>query len=137
MAYIPALVLAVLLPLTQTADTTNVKPMNRFKLANDLRYYGVGHTVKVTEIDGTVVRGKLKSIDVKSFQLVPEHEARPVVIQFDQVVAAKTGFFLTTRRALVDTGEGVAGGVLFVALLLSFFVTGIVTLGHYPTPMPG
>jgi hypothetical protein len=137
MARIFTLVLAVSLPLTQTASTADVKPMNRFKLANDLRAYGVGHTIKVTEIEGTVVRGKLKSIDVKSFQIVPEHETRPIVIQFDQVVSANTGFFLSARRALVDSGEGIAGGVLFIALLLSYFVTGLFTLGHYPTPMPG
>jgi len=137
MAHIPALVLAVLLPLTQTAEAADVKPMNRFKLASDLHAYGLGHTIKVTEVDGTVVRGKLMSIDMKSFQIVLEQETRPVVIQFDQVASAKTGFLLTARRGIVDTGEGIAAGVLFVALLLSFFVTGMVTLGHHPTPMPG
>jgi len=137
MARMPALVLAILLPLTQTAAAAGVKPMNRFKLASDLHAYGLGHTIKITEIDGTVLRGKLRSIDMNSFQIVTAHETQPIVIQFEQVASAKTGFLLTARRGVVDTGEGIAGGVLFVGLLLSFFVTGLVTLGHHLIPMPG
>ncbi len=62
------------------ASVDVVPPLDAVVLHKKLLKRGVGKGVKVTEVDGTVVKGVLASIDADSFQITPHKSVQPITI---------------------------------------------------------
>jgi hypothetical protein len=79
---------------------------------------GVGKGIKVTEIDGTVVKGTLVSIDDESFQVTPRSSTQPTRIPNSQV--SKIGRDGMSTGAKIGIGVAIGTTVVIVAIIISF-----------------
>ena len=79
---------------------------------------GIGQGIKVTEIDGTVVKGTLVSIDDESFQVTPKTATQPTRISISQV--SKIGKDGMSTGAKVGIGIAIGATVVIVAIIIGF-----------------
>ncbi len=90
-------------------------PIDETVLHQKLMARGIGKGVKVTEIDGTVIKGTLVTIDDGSFQLTSKQATQPTRVLNSRV--AKLGNDGMSTRAKVTTGV-VVGVVVGIAIIV-------------------
>ena len=79
--------------------------MDAVKLHKKLVAQGVGNPIMVTEIDGTIIKGSLVSIDADSFQVAPANAPQPITILNTQ--ASNVGRAGMSEGAKLGVGIGV------------------------------
>jgi hypothetical protein len=84
-----ALSLALVLNLTVLSIgqplLSSATPMNSATLHQKLHSRGLGSSVRVTEVNGVVVRGTLVELEPDSFEVVPKQTVHPMRISNTQV----------------------------------------------------
>ncbi len=75
-----ALILSVATMSFAQASVDVARPLDAGVLHKKLLKRGLGRGVKVIEVDGSVVKGVLVSIDADSFQVTPRKSTQPTVI---------------------------------------------------------
>lgn len=95
--------LALVLALTATAlgettETTKTVPIEATALHSKLLKRGIGKSVKVTQLDGTVVKGTLASINADSFSVTPKGATQPLHIANGQVAKFENGGISTGTK---------------------------------------
>lgn len=97
-------------------------PIDETVLHQKLITRGIGKGLKVTEIDGTVIKGTLVTIDDGSFQLTPKQATQPTRILNSQV--AKLGNDGMSTRAKVTTGVivGIVVGIAIIVIAIAVSV---------------
>lgn len=89
--------------------TTPIDPAN---LQQKLAARGIGKGVKVTEVDGTVVKGILVSIDPDSFQITVKGATQPTRVPNAQV--HKFGNDGLSTAGKISVGVAIGFGILIV-----------------------
>jgi len=114
--------IALALILVTTANTfdyaaaqTPSAPMDHLTLLTRLTARGRGKRIKITELDGSIVKGMIVSIDRDSFQMEPKQSLQPIRIQYSQVAALRNDGLSTGAK--VGIGIGV-GAVVFAGYIL-------------------
>ena len=93
-------------------------PIDATALHHKLHARGISKGLKVTETDGTVVKGALVAIDDASFQLATKNTTQPTPILDTQV--SKISNDGTSTAAKVTIGVAAVGVVIFlVAAIIS------------------
>ena len=87
-------------------------PIDSANLQQKLVARGIGKGVKVTEVDGTVVKGTLVSIDEDSFQITPKGATKPTRVPNTQV--HKVGNDGLSTAGKIGVGVAIGFGVLLV-----------------------
>jgi hypothetical protein len=93
-----ALALVLALTATSLGETTKTVPIEPTALHGKLVKRGIGKSVKVTQLDGTVVKGTLVSIDADSFAVTPKGATQPVHIANGQVAKFENGGISTATK---------------------------------------
>jgi hypothetical protein len=60
-------------------------PMNQTTLYQELHSRGLGSGVKITKVNGTVIKGTLVELEIDSFEVVPKNAVHPTRIPDTQV----------------------------------------------------
>jgi hypothetical protein len=112
-----ALALFFAVPASSSARSAATQPMDAAKLRKKLVAQGVGNRVKVTEVDGTIIKGSLASIDADSFQVVPVNAPQPLTILNTQTSnVGKVGMSEGAKLG-VGIGVGVIVGIGIVYIV--------------------
>ena len=106
-----ALVFAVTTTSFGNASATEA-PIDSANLQQKLVARGIGKGVKVTEVDGTVVKGILVSIDADSFQITPKGATQPTRISNSQVHKFSKDGLSTAGK--IGVGVAIGFGILAV-----------------------
>ena len=111
-----ALILITTVTVTSLADASShpTAPMEASALHEKLVAYSKGKRVKVTETDGTVVKGVLVSVEPDSFQITPKDKTQPITIQNTQVAKLGNDGLSTTAKVWIGVGIGVFVGLAIV-----------------------
>ena len=108
--------IALTLVITITATSSSqaaVKvstPMDTATLHQKLTTRGIGKGVKITQMDGTIVKGTLVTIDADSFQVTPKNATQPTRVLNAQVTKFSNDGLSTGAKV----GIGIAIGVVLV-----------------------
>jgi hypothetical protein len=84
-------------------------PLDPFKLKQKLTARGIGKSIKVTELDGSIVSGNLTAIRDDAFDVTLKKATQPTPIAYSQV--SKVGNGGLSTGAMI----GIAVGVVAVA----------------------
>jgi hypothetical protein len=106
-----ALVFAVTTTSFGNAAATET-PIDSANLQQRLVARGIGKGVKVTEVDGTVVKGILVSIDADSFQIAPKGATQPTRVSNSQVHKFSNDGLSTAGK--IGVGIAIGFGILVV-----------------------
>ena len=110
-----AISLALIFAITATsfgnAATTDT-PIDSANLQQKLVARGIGKGVKVTEVDGTVVKGTLVSIDADSFQITLKGATQPTRLSNTQVHKFSNDGLSTAGK--IGVGVAIGLGILVV-----------------------
>jgi hypothetical protein len=87
-------------------------PIDSATLQQKLVARGIGKGVKVSEVDGTVVKGILVSIDADSFQITPKGAAQPTRVSNTQVHKFSNDGLSTAGK--IGVGVAIGFGILLV-----------------------
>ena len=91
------LILSMTISSSGQASLSAPAPMNAANLRHELQVRGLGSGVKVTKVDGTVMRGTLVELEADSFEVVPANAVYPTYIPDTQVAGLDNAGL--TRRA--------------------------------------
>ena len=94
-------------------------PMDATTLHQELLTRGIGKGVKVTEIDGTVVKGILMTIDPDSFQVTPKNAKQPTRILSTQVAKCSKDGLSKGAKIGIGIGIGVVALLVVSSILAS------------------
>jgi hypothetical protein len=112
-----AAVLAVVL-LGNSVAFAAVRVADPVKLKESLRSRGIGKKVRVTEMDGTTVSGRLALIGDDTFQVAPNNGAPAATIAYSQVYKVRNGGMGVGAKIAI-----VAGCVLVAAGIAALVIT--------------
>ena len=114
-----ALALIFSLATTTFADAASpTVPVDPSIIHQKLVARGIGNGIKVTEIDGTVVKGTLVSIDDESFQVTPRMATQPTRIPNSQV--SKIGNDGMSTGAKIGIGIAIGVTAVLAAIAIDF-----------------
>jgi hypothetical protein len=119
-----ALTLFFAVPAASSGSSTSTHPMDAAKLHKKLVAQGVGNPVKVTEIDGTIIKGSLVSIDADSFQVAPVNAPQPITILNTQASNIGRADMSEGAKLGIGVGIGLVVGIGIIAVV-------IVAAGHH------
>lgn len=112
------LTLIVILATNSLGDAAvSTTPIDATALHQKLHARGIGKGLKVTEIDGTVVKGVLVAIDDASFQLATKNTTQPTRILDTQVSKISNDGMSTAAKVTIGVAVGVV--ILLVAAIIS------------------
>ena len=117
---VPSLALLLCLCIIGTdlaAAATPAAPLEAATTIHKLHHHGVGKGVKITEPDGSVIKGKIVSIDADSFQLQPKHGA-PLQLAYTQVSAVNGPGLSKGAKIGIGVAAGIGIFVIIVAIAL-------------------
>lgn len=108
----PLRALAIVLIFTVTTTSfgnavVSAAPIDQAILHKKLRSRGTGKGVKVTQIDGTVVKGNLAVIDKDSFQVIPKDATQAIVVLNTQVSKFSNDGHSTGTKIAIGATVGV------------------------------
>jgi hypothetical protein len=90
-------------------------PLDPVNLKQKLTTRGIGKSVKVTELDGTIVSGNLSAIRDDAFDVTVKKATLPVTISYSQVSKERNGGLSTGAKIGIAVGcVVVAAGVLAI-----------------------
>jgi hypothetical protein len=90
-------------------------PLDPVNLKQKLTTRGIGKSVKVTELDGTIVSGNLSGIRDDAFDVTVKKATLPVTISYSQVSKERNGGLSTGAKIGITVGcVVVAAGVLAI-----------------------
>jgi len=90
-------------------------PLDPVNLKQKLTTRGIGKSVKVTELDGTIVSGNLSGIRDDAFDVTVKKATLPVTISYSQVSKERNGGLSTGAKIGIAVGcVVVAAGVLAI-----------------------
>lgn len=116
---VPSLALLLCLCIVGTdlaAAAVPAPPLDPATTIHKLHHHGVGKGVaKITESDGSVVKGKIVSIDADSFQLQPKHGA-PLQVAYTQVSAVNGPGLSKGAKIGIGVAVGIGIFVIIVAI---------------------
>jgi hypothetical protein len=112
------ILIAALFTSTTCAAKDTASPIRTAELHQKLVDHGIGKRVRVTQIDGVVVRGTLVSIGVDSFEVTPKDTTQPTRILNTQVHKFGSDGLPTGAKVAI----GIAAGFVGVLLLLGVLV---------------
>ncbi len=100
----------------------HVTPMNSVTLHQKLYSRGLGSSVRVTEVNGVVVRGTLVELEPDSFEIVPKQTVHPMRISNTQVARLdNTGLPKRAKQAIgIIVGVVVVVSLAVIATSISF-----------------
>jgi hypothetical protein len=104
-----------------------VTPMNSAALHQKLRSRGLGSGVRVTEVNGVVVRGTLVELESDSFEVVPRKAVHPMRISNAQVARVdNAGLPKRAKQAIgILVGVVVVVSLAVIATSISFTHTNV------------
>ena len=118
-----AFVLALASVFTFTAAAAQSTPaMPPARVHEKLVARSIGKGVKITELDGTVVKGILVSVSADEFQVTAGHATQPITILNTQV--AKLGNTGLSTAAKIGIGIVIGVVVLIAAVAISLKASG-------------
>lgn len=106
-----ALIFAITATSLGNAATTDT-PIDSANLQKKLVARGIGKGVKVTEVDGTVIKGILVSIDADSFQITLKGATQPTRLSNAQVHKFSNDGLSTAGK--IGVGVAITFGILLV-----------------------
>ena len=114
-----SILLIILLCATTIAQAAqNDPPMNPIDIQTRLSHRGVGKKVKITEVDGSVVKGTIYSIDANSFRITPKDATHPALIRYSQVAFVSRTGLSTAGKVALGVGSGVGALIAYSAMSL-------------------
>jgi hypothetical protein len=111
-----AAVLAVVLVGNSVAFAAGA-PLDPVKLEQKLTARGIGKSVKVTELDGTIVSGRLTAIRDDAFEVTVKKATQPITIPYAQVSKVGNGGLSTGAKI------GIVVGSVAVIVVVSVVLT--------------
>jgi hypothetical protein len=100
------------------ASSNPATPIQPFALHEKLVEQGLGKRVKVTEVDGTVIKGTLVAIDTDSFDVTPKDTTQPTRILNTQVHKFGRDGLPTGAKVGIGIAVGFFGALLLIGLLV-------------------
>ncbi len=100
------------------ASSNPATPIQPFALHEKLVERGLGKRVKVTEVDGTVIKGTLVAIDTDSFDVTPKDTTQPTRILNSQVHKFGSDGLPTGAKVGIGIAVGFFGALLLIAVLV-------------------
>ena len=114
-----AVALIFSLATTTFSDAASTRvPVESSIIHQKLMARGIGKGIKVTEIDGTVVKETLVSIDDESFQVTPRMATQPTRISNSQV--SRIGKDGMSTGAKIGIGIAIGATAVIAALAIDF-----------------
>jgi predicted cation transporter len=115
-----ALTLLFAVPSTTFAiPTATHPPMDAVKLQKKLAALGTGNHVKVTEIDGAIIRGSLVSIDADSLKVAPINAPQPITIPNTQVANVGKDGMSEGAKLGIGIGVGLVVGLGIIVIVIA------------------
>ena len=100
------------------AQSSATPPMAPAKVHQKLINRTVGKGIKVTEVDGTVIKGVLVSIDADSFQITAQHATQPIAILNAQVASLSNTGLSTAAKIGIGVGIGIVAVIAYIIIAL-------------------
>jgi hypothetical protein len=91
------------------------KPMDAAGAKQKVQSHGIGKTVRITENDGSEVKGKVTTINADSFQVQPK-SAAPVEISYANVKAVRGAGLSTGAKIGIGVAAGIGIAVIVIAI---------------------
>ena len=114
-----SILLIILLCATTIAQAAqHDPPMDPIAVQTRLSQRGVGKKVKITEVDGSVVKGVIYSIDAESFRITPKDATHPALIRYSQVAFISRTGLSTSGKVVLGVATGAGALVAYSALSL-------------------
>jgi hypothetical protein len=121
------LILSLTISSVGMALSSTPAPMDTTTLHQKLHSRGIGSGIRVTEIDGTVVRGTLVELESDSFEVIPKKAVHPTQIKNREVAMLDNdGLPKRAKMAIgVVVGVAVVVSIVVLATAISFTHTDV------------
>jgi len=96
------------------AETLPTAPMDHLTLVTRLTARGRGKGIKITQLDGSIIKGTIVSIDPNSFQLEPKQAVQPIRIPYSQVAKLRNDGLSTGAKVGIGIGVGAAAFATYI-----------------------